>query len=94
MIAFLIICIDTISLNSVQSVIERLSDNIKAVYMTVCSKSFLILTKISLASFLWDKGKQNSPRCDAEDCGVPSGAILFALKNFFIENELKMKNHS
>ena len=38
----------------------------------------LILTHISLASLLWDIGKQNSPRCDAAECGVPSGAILFA----------------
>ena len=35
-------------------------------------------TNISLASFLWDIGKQNSPRCDAAKRGVPSGAILFA----------------
>ena len=25
----------------------------------------MFLTHISLASFLWDIGKQNSPRCDA-----------------------------
>ena len=42
------------------------------------------LTPISLASFLWDIGKQYSPRCDAADCGVPSGAILFA-KRIFIK---------
>ena len=36
------------------------------------------LTHISLASFLWDIGKQYSPRCDASQCGVTSGAILFA----------------
>ena len=36
------------------------------------------LTHLSLASLLWDIGKQNSPRCDAAECGVPSGAILFA----------------
>ena len=36
------------------------------------------LTHISLASFLWDIGKQNSPRCDAAKRGVPSGASLFA----------------
>ena len=36
------------------------------------------LTHISLASLLWDIGKQNSPRCDAAERGVPSGAILFA----------------
>ena len=40
------------------------------------------LTHLSLASFLWDIGKQNSPRCDAAERGVPSGAILFASRNF------------
>ena len=44
--------------------------------MKIVSKSSL--THISLASFLWDIGKQNSPRCDAAKCGVQSGAILFA----------------
>ena len=44
--------------------------------------SVQILTHISLASFLWDIGKQNSPRCDAEKRGVPSGAILFAYMIF------------
>ena len=29
-----------------------------------------------------DIGKQNSLRCDAAECGVPSGAILFAQRNF------------
>ena len=33
---------------------------------------------LSLVSLLWDIGKQNSPRCDAAERGVPSGAILFA----------------
>ena len=42
----------------------------------------LLLTHLSLASFLWDIGKQHSPRCDAAECGVPSGVILFAQKNF------------
>ena len=42
---------------------------------------FSILTHISLESLLWDIGNQNSPRCDAF-CGVPSGAILFAERNF------------
>ena len=41
-----------------------------------------ILTHISLASCLWDIGKQYSPRCDAPEYGVPSGAILFAYRNF------------
>ena len=42
------------------------------------------LTHLSLASLLWDIGKQNSLRCDAAERGVPSGAILFA-KRIFIE---------
>ena len=37
-----------------------------------------LLAHISLASFLWDIGKQNSPRCEAAKRGLPSGAILFA----------------
>ena len=41
-----------------------------------------ILTHLSLASLLWDIGKQDSPRCDAAERGVPSGAILFAQRNF------------
>ena len=40
------------------------------------------LTHLSLASLLWDIGKQNSPRCDAAERGVPSGAILFANRIF------------
>ena len=36
------------------------------------------LTGLSLVSLLWDIGKQNSPRCDAAERVVPSGAILFA----------------
>ena len=40
------------------------------------------LTHLSLVSLLWDIGKQNSPRCDAAERGVPSGAILFAYRNF------------
>ena len=44
--------------------------------------------RVSLASFLWDIGKQNSPKCDATKRIIPSGAILFAEK-IFIE---KSKN--
>ena len=33
------------------------------------------LTCISLAFFLWDIGKKNSPRCDAAELGIPSGDI-------------------
>ena len=45
---------------------------------------FLLLTHISLTSFLWDIGKKISPRCDAAKGGVPSGAILF-VDMIFIE---------
>ena len=34
---------------------------------------------------LWDIGKQYSPRCDAAERGVPSGAIPFACNRNFIE---------
>ena len=47
-----------------------------------------MLTHISLTSLLWDTGKQHSPRCDAAERGVPSGAILFAQRNLS-KNELK-----
>ena len=49
------------------------------------------LTRISLASFLWDTGEQHSPRWDAAERGVPSGAILFTQRNF-IEKLEKMPN--
>ena len=51
------------------------------------------ITTFETCHFLWDIGKQNSPRCDAADCGVPSGAILFAYRNF-IENEIKIKKNT
>ena len=41
------------------------------------------ITHISLSSFLWDIGKQNSPRSNAAKRGVPSEAILFAYKSLF-----------
>ena len=41
-----------------------------------------VICYLSLASLLWDIGKQNSPRCNAAERGVPSGAILFAQSNF------------
>ena len=40
------------------------------------------LTHLSLAVILWDIGEQHSPRCDTAERGVPSGAILFAQRNF------------
>ena len=54
----------------------------------------VILTHLSLASFMWDIGKQNSPRCDAAERGVPSGAILFAYRIFIEKLKKKNKNHS
>ena len=39
---------------------------------------FKVREYISLASFLWVIGKQNSPRFDAAKRGVQSGAILLA----------------
>ena len=39
---------------------------------------YICLTHLSLASLLWDIGKQNSPRRDAAKRGVPSAAIMFA----------------
>ena len=36
----------------------------------------------SMMSLLLDIGKQHSLRCDAAERGVPSGAILFAYRNF------------
>ena len=47
--------------------------------------SFCPLIYVSVASFLWVIGNQNSPGCD----GVPSGAILFAHVIFLSRNELK-----
>ena len=41
-----------------------------------------VLTHLSLLSFMWDIGKKDSPRCDAAEHGVSSGAILFAQRNF------------
>ena len=49
------------------------------IFVILVSKMFPHpLTHISLASLLWDIGKQYSPRCDAAERGVPSGAILCA----------------
>ena len=55
--------------------------------------SMYTLTHLSLVVILWDIGKQHSPRCDAAERGVPSGAILFAQRNF-IEKSEKNENYS
>ena len=52
-----------------------------------------LLTRISLGSFLWDKGKQYSPRCDAAERGVPSWAIPFAYRNFIEKRNKTLKSH-
>ena len=43
-------------------------------------KAEISLTNIHVSpvSYLWDTGKQYSPRCDASECSVPSEAFLFA----------------
>ena len=45
-------------------------------------KKMLSLTHISLASFLWDIGKQYSPRSDTAKRSILSGAIPLAEGNF------------
>ena len=58
---------------------RRLKDVICGCAYLACFHFEIVLTHISLASFLGDIGKQYSPtRWDAVLCGVPSGAILFA----------------
>ena len=49
-------------------------------YVVLYSTS--ILTHISLASFLWDIGKQRKPRSDATERGVWSRSPLLAYKMF------------
>ena len=41
------------------------------------------LTHISLASFLWDTGKQCTNRSDAAESGVLSGSPLFANRTLY-----------
>ena len=51
------------------------------------------LTHLSLASHLWDIGKHYSHRCDAAERGIPSGAILFAYRNFIKKWNKILKSH-
>ena len=53
-------------------------------------QNFCILTCLSLVSFLWDIGKQYSPRCDAAQRGVPSRAILFEKFHRKIEYKIEI----
>ena len=49
------------------------------------------LTHISLPSIVRDIGKQYSPRWDAAECGIPSGATLFDKRNFIEKWNQKFK---
>ena len=55
-----------------------------ALIIVVVWVRIFILTPLSLVSLLWDICKQNSPRCDAAERGVQSGAIL--LREFSAKN--------
>ena len=52
---------------------------------------FLLLTHLSLASLLWDIGKQYSPRCDAAERGVPCSAASH-LGLFCLHRQISSKN--
>ena len=62
-----------------------------AVLIAIIGLCLALLTHISLASFSWNIGKQNIPRCDAPNNGVPSVATLFAY-SISLKNEIKKKN--
>ena len=49
---------------------------------------FGVLTQISLASFLWDIGKQCRPRSDAAERGVWWGSTLFFQKIFLFKKKI------
>ena len=54
--------------------------------------SLSLLTHLSLASFLWDIGKQCRPRSDTAERGVLSGSSLFAYRMFY-QNFNKNENY-
>ena len=58
-------------------------------FMALLLVKCVALTNINLVSFLWSIGKQYSPKYDATERGVPSGAILFCLEKFHRD---KLKN--
>ena len=67
------------SIQSNSSVLGKLLNFIFSLFTNMKINGFKPhLTHLSLASLLWDIGKQYSPRCDAAERSVPSGAILFA----------------
>ena len=49
------------------------------------------LTHIILASFLWDIGKQYSPRCDGAERDIPSGASMFAERGISPKHGIKIQ---
>ena len=53
----------------------------KNLSILICQQLAALCVQVEVRAIhvvLWDIGKQNSPRCDAAERGVPSGAILFA----------------
>ena len=60
-------------------------------YKTAVAQKLLILTRISLTSFLWFIVKQHSPRCDATERGISSWTSLFAKRNFIEKLNKKIK---
>ena len=49
--------------------------------MTALSLNDSVKLNRAVVPFLWDIGKQYSPRGDPLECSIPSEAILFAQKN-------------
>ena len=65
---------------------KKSADNKKAWKITqhASSVTVAILIRLSLASFLWDIGKQCRTRSDIAECGVWSGSLLFAQRVYFL----------
>ena len=53
----------------------------------------ICLSHITIGSFLWDIGKQCRPRSDLAECGVWSGASLFAQIVFRLNLNKNEKYH-
>ena len=64
-------------------IIKMVGENLLEIKTTIYS---VCLTHLSLASLLWDVANSRAPE------GVPSGAILFAQRNF-IEKWKILKSH-
>ena len=65
----------------------KIRHNARALY----ARFEIHLSSLSLVSFLWDIGKQHSPRWDAAERGVPSGAIQAVCLKDFHKNKKKEK---